>query len=52
MLEFSLSIVDDTIVDSTEQIELLLSTGHDGVVIGAGGNAAIVNIFNDDSEAK
>lgn len=50
LLEFNITIVDDTIVESTEQIELYLNTSQEGVVIGAGTDVAVVNIFNDDSE--
>ena len=50
LLEFNITIVDDTIVESTEQIELYLNTSQEGVVIGAGADVAMVNIFNDDSE--
>ena len=50
LLEFNITIVDDTIVDSTEQIELYLNTSQEGVVIGADTDMAVVNIFNDDSE--
>ena len=50
LLEFNITIVDDTIVESTEQIELYLNTNQEGVVIGAGADVAVVNIFNDDSE--
>lgn len=50
LLEFNISIVDDTIVESTEQIELFLNTSQEGVVIGSGADVATVNVFNDDSE--
>ena len=43
-------IVDDTIVESTEQIELYLNTSQEGVVVGADTDVAMINIFNDDSE--
>lgn len=50
LLEFNITIVDDTIVDSTEQIELYLNTNQEGVVVEADADMAVVNIFNDDSE--
>ena len=50
ILEFNLSIIDDTIVESTEQLELFLNTSQERVLIGMGANMATVNIFNDDSE--
>lgn len=48
--EFNFPILDDTVVESTEQIELFLNTSQEGVVIGADADVATVNIFNDDSE--
>ena len=50
ILEFNLSIVDDTIVESTEQIDLFLNTSQEGVFLGDEGSIATVNVFNDDSE--
>ena len=50
MLEFNASIVDDTIVETTEQMELFLNSSQERVVIGTDAAAATVNIFNDDSE--
>ena len=50
LLKFNISIVDDTIVESTEHIELFLNTSQKGVVIGADTDVAMVNIFNDDSK--
>ena len=48
--EFNFPIIDDTVVESTEQIELFLNTSQEGVVIGADADVTTVNIFNDDSE--
>ena len=50
--EFNFSIIDDNVVESTEQVELFLNTSQEGVVIGADADMAIVNIFNDDSENR
>jgi hypothetical protein len=49
-LKFNILVVDDTIVESTEQIELFLNSSQEGVVIGSGVDVATVNVFNDDSE--
>ena len=48
--KFNVSIVDDTIVEPTEQIELFLNTSQEGVLINAETRVATVYIFNDDSE--
>ena len=47
---FNFPIIDDTVVESTEQVKLFLNTSQEGVVIGADADVATVNIFNDDSE--
>lgn len=48
--EFNLSIVDDNIVEPTEQIELFLNTSQEGVLIDVEATVATVYVFNDDSE--
>ena len=52
VLQFNVPIVDDIIVEPTEQVELFLNTSQDGVVIRADVDVATVNIFNDDSEKQ
>ena len=46
--EVNISIADDTVVESTEQVVLFLSATQDGVLVENG--SATINIFNDDSK--
>ena len=46
--EVNISITDDTVVESTEQVVVFLSATQNGVLVEDG--AAIINIFNDDSK--
>ena len=50
ILPFNLSILDDTIVESTEQIEVFLNISQNGVLTRADTSVATVSIFSDDSK--
>ena len=50
MLEINVSIADDTVVESTEQVKLLLNASQERVLVGAEASVARINILNDDSK--
>ena len=50
MQEFNVSIFDDTLVESTEQIKIFLNVSQEGVLIDTDVDVATVNITDDDSK--
>ena len=50
VLEFNVSIIDDTMVEPTEQVEVLLNVSQGGVLIDSEAEVATINIINDDSK--
>ena len=47
---FTVEIIDDNIVESTERVDFLLNVTQEGIVIDTEADIATVNIFNDDSK--
>lgn len=47
---FTVEIIDDNIVESTEIVDFLLNVTQEGIVIDMEADMATVNIFNDDSK--
>ena len=47
---FTIEIIDDNIVESTERVDFLLNVTQEGIVIDTEADIATVNIFNDDSK--
>ena len=47
---FNISIIDDTVVESNEQFEVILSTSQEAVLVEREASSATVNITDDDSK--
>ena len=50
--EFNVSITDDTMIELTEQVEILLNVSQEGVQINSEAEVATIIITNDDSKYK